>query len=99
MSTRLLREVRQIGLRGGALHVDFGGERAQRINRAARVTDRFFLALGRLLDLHGALVGAYHVLSQALELRDVLVHQTLPVDDRLQQALALIAHQRDIAGA
>ena len=33
VSTRLLRQVREVGLGGGALHVDFGGQGAQRRRR------------------------------------------------------------------
>ena len=61
---RLLREVRQVGFGGRALHVHFRGERAQRIDGAAGIANGVFLLLGRLLDLERALVGAHHLLRR-----------------------------------
>ena len=42
----LLREVRQLRFRGRARDVELGGERADRVERAAMIADRLFLLLG-----------------------------------------------------
>ena len=78
----------------------FGGQRAQRIERAAGIADRLSSCRSAdCLERQRRLVGAQHLLAQAFELRDVLVHQALAVDDRVEQALALLAHQRHVARA
>ena len=89
----------EIRFRGGALHVDLGGQGAQGIDGAPRIADHVFLLLGRLRDLQRAFVGADHLGAQAVELADILVHQLLAIGDRVQQPVALSAHQGDVARA
>jgi hypothetical protein len=91
--------MRQVRFGGRAHHVDFGRQRAQRIDGAPGIPNHLFLTLGGLRDLQRRFVGPDHRTAQAFELADVGIHLLLAFGHGLQQALALVAHQGDVAGA